>query len=53
MRPTPTCTYDPPPPDLITSAWAINHWLIDATTHVVSPLINTSVSILKLNIVTT
>jgi hypothetical protein len=51
MRTTPTCTYEPP--DLATSAWVINYWLIDANTHVLSALMNTSVSTLKPNIVTT
>jgi hypothetical protein len=51
MRTTPTCTYEPP--DIITSAWVINRWLIDANTLVLSPLMNTSVSTLKHNIVTT
>ena len=41
MRTTPTGTYDPP--DIITSAWGINYWLIDANTHVLSPLMKTSV----------
>jgi hypothetical protein len=51
MRTTPTCTYDPP--DIITFAWVINYLLIDANTHVLSPLMNTSVSTLKPNIATT
>ena len=38
-------------PDLITSAWVINFWLIDANTHVLSLLLNTSVGALKPNIV--
>jgi len=42
-----------PPIDIITSAWIINYWLVDANTHVLSPLMNTSVSTLKPNIVTT
>jgi hypothetical protein len=45
MRTTPTSTYEPP--DIITYAWVINYWLIDANTHVLSPLMNTSVSTLK------
>jgi hypothetical protein len=48
MRTTPTGAYEPP--DIITSAWVINSWLIDANTHVLSPLTNTSVNTLKLNI---
>ena len=51
MRTAPIGTYEPP--DLITSAWVINYWLIDANTHVLSPFMNTSVSTLKPNIVTT
>jgi len=52
MRTTPTSTYDPS--DLITSAWVItNNGLIDINTHVLSPLMNTSVGALKPNIVTT
>jgi hypothetical protein len=51
MRTTPTCAYEPP--DIITFAWVINYWLIDTNTHVLSPLMNTSVSTLKPNIVTT
>jgi hypothetical protein len=51
MRTTPTCTYKPN--DLITSAWAINYWLIHANTPVLSPLISFSVDALKPNIVTT
>jgi hypothetical protein len=51
MRTTPTCTYEPP--DIITFVWIINSWLIDANTHVLSPLTNTSVNTLKPNIVTT
>ena len=31
MRTTPTSTYGPP--DIITFAWVINYWLIDATTY--------------------
>jgi len=51
MRTTPTSTYEPP--DLITFAWVINYWLIDANTHVLSPLTNISVGTLKPKIVTT
>jgi len=50
MRTTPTCTYESP--DIITSAWVINFLLIDANTHVLSPLTSTSVNTLKPNIVT-
>ena len=32
MRTTPSGTYEPP--NIITSAWVINYWLIDANTHV-------------------
>jgi hypothetical protein len=42
-----------PLPDLITSAWIINYRLIDANTHVLSPLMNTSDGALKPNIATT
>jgi len=41
------------PSDIITCARVINYWLIDANTHVLSPLMNTSVNALKPNIVTT
>jgi len=54
MRNTPTAatgTYVPP--DLITYAWVINSWLIYANTHVLSPLMNTSVGTLKPDLVTT
>ena len=51
MRTNPTGTYEPP--DIITSAWVINLWLIDANTRVLSLLMNTSVSTLKPNIVAT
>ena len=51
MRTTPTRTYEPL--DIIISAWVINYWLIDANTHVLSPLTNTSVNTRKPNIVTT
>ena len=51
MRPTPTCTYDPP--NLIPSAWPINICLIDATTSILSPFLTTNVSNLKPTIVTT
>ena len=51
MRTSPRGTYEPS--DIITSAWVINYWLIDANTRVVSPLMNTSVSNRKPNIVTT
>ena len=51
MRTTPTGTYEPS--NIITSAWVINYWLIDANTLVLSPLLNTSVNTLKPNIVTT
>ena len=51
MRTTPTCNYDLYP-RLITSARVINYWLIDASTHVSSPLMDTSVGDLKPNIVT-
>ena len=50
-RISPIGTYEPP--DLITSAWAINCWLIYANTHALSPLMNTSVSTFKPSIVTT
>ena len=50
MRNSSTCTYDP---DITRSAWVINNWLIDAITHVLSPLMNTSVNTLKPNIITT
>jgi hypothetical protein len=40
-------------PDIITSAWVINYWLIYANTTILSRLMNTSVSILKPSIVTT
>ena len=51
MRTTPTGIYEPP--NIITSAWVIICWLIDANTHVLSPLTNTSVNNLKPNILTT
>jgi hypothetical protein len=51
MRTSPIGTYDPP--HLIPSAWVINYWLIDANTPVLSPMITTSVGVLKPNIVTT
>jgi hypothetical protein len=51
MRATPTCTFEPP--NIITSAWAINYWLIDANTPVLSLLMNTSDTTLKPNIITT
>jgi len=51
MRTTPTGTVETL--DIITSAWGINYWLIDANTHVLSPFMNTSVNTLKPNIVTT
>jgi len=51
MRASPTGTYEPS--DIITFAWVINHGLIDATTHVLSPLVKASVGALKPNIVTT
>jgi hypothetical protein len=51
MKTTPTCTYEPP--DIITSAWVIKFWLIDANTYVLSPLTNTSVNTLKPNIIAT
>ena len=38
---------------MIASTWVINYWLIDATTPVLSPLMNTSVNTLKPNIITT
>ncbi len=40
-------------PDIITSAWVVNYWLKDAATHVLSPLMNTSVNTLKPGIITT
>ena len=45
MRTTSTCTYNLP--DLITSPWVINDWLINANTLVLSPLMNTSVGALQ------
>ena len=51
MRTNPIGTYEPT--DIITSAWVINYWLIEANTHVLSPLMNTSVNNLEPNIVTT
>ena len=51
MKSTQTGTYEPP--DIITSTWVINYLLIDTNTHVLSPLMNTSVKTLKPNIVTT
>ena len=51
MMTTPTCTYEPL--DIITSAWVINNWLIYANAHGLSPFMNTDVSTLKPNIVTT
>ncbi len=50
-RTTPTGAYEPP--DIITSAWVMNYWLIYANTHDLSPLMNTSVKTLKPNVVTT
>jgi hypothetical protein len=40
------------PPDIVTSAWVINFLLIYANTHILSPLMNTSVATLKPNIIT-
>ena len=37
MRPTKTGTYDPP--NLIKSISIINYWVIDADTHVLTPLL--------------
>jgi len=51
MRTTPTCTYEPP--NISIPAWVINYRLIDANTHVLASLMNTSVGLLKPNIVTT
>jgi hypothetical protein len=51
MRTYPTCTYYPP--ILILSVWVINYWLVDAKTHVLSPMITTYVGVLKPNLVTT
>jgi len=51
MRTSPTCTYEPP--DISTSAWVINYWLIDTNTYVLLPLMNTSVNTLKPKMVTT
>jgi len=45
MRTTPTCTYDTF--DLITFAYVIDYWLIDANTFVLFPRIATNVSVLK------
>ncbi len=50
MRMIPTSTYDPP--DLIPNFLPINFWLIDASTPVVSPLLNTDDGNLKPNVVT-
>ncbi len=51
MRSTPTCTYDPP--DLNPTVWPIFFWLIDASTPVLSPRLNTDASnLIKPNIVT-
>jgi hypothetical protein len=50
MRNTLVGTYEPL--DLTTFAWAINYLLIDANKHVLSPIMDTSVSTLKHNIVT-
>ncbi len=50
MRTTPTSNYHPP--NLIPTVWPINFWLIDASTSVLSPLLNTDASILKPNVVT-
>ncbi len=50
MRTTPTGTYDPL--DLIPIVWLINFWLIDASTPVLSPLLNIDASSLKTNIFT-
>jgi hypothetical protein len=49
MRTSPTCTYVPS--DLLLSIWPINFWLIDANTPVLSPLLITTISNLKPNIV--
>ena len=51
MKTTPTGTYEPP--DHITVAWVINYHLIYANTHILSPLMNTSIITLKPTIVTT
>ncbi len=50
MRTTPTGTYDPP--DLIPTVWPIIFGLIDASTPVLSPLLNTYASNLKPKVVT-
>ena len=50
MRTTPTCSYDPP--DLIPSVWPDKFWLIDASTPVLSPLLNNNTNNLGLNVVT-
>jgi len=50
MGTTPIGTYELP--DIITSAWVVNFWLIDANIHVLSPLTNNSVNTLKPSIVT-
>ena len=50
MRTSPTCTHDSP--YLIRSAWVINYWLVDANTHVLSPIITTNVGVAKPSIVT-
>jgi hypothetical protein len=51
VRTSPTGTYDPL--GLIPYAWAINYWLIDANTRVLSPIITNHVGVLnKPNIVT-
>ena len=50
MRTSPTRTYDPR--DLIPSTWVINYRLINANTHLLSPMLTTNVSVLKPNIVT-
>ncbi len=50
MRTTPTGTFDPP--NLIPTIWPINFRLIDASTPVLSPLLNIDASNLKPNIVT-
>ena len=50
MRTTPIRTYDPP--DLIPTIWPIKFWLIDASTPVLSPLLNIDASNLKPNVVT-
>ena len=49
MKTSPTYTYDPF--YLIPSTWSIHFWLIDANTHVLSPLLTTNASHLKHGIV--